>query len=113
MRRNLTVIPLVRDAPLAEQPHDLKMGGWNSAEVRAVFEKLELKTAWGRLEPMLSSGELTGDWVEQPVGPAPRAPTVDLGPVEVSHRSGRGSARGLTAVRDRGRAGGRGAVLER
>ena len=67
VRRNLTVIPLVRDAPLAEQPHDLKMGGWNTAEVREVFEKLELRTAWGRLEPMLSSGELTGDWVEQPV----------------------------------------------
>jgi DNA polymerase I len=29
VRRNLTVIPLVRDAPLKEQPHDLKFGGWD------------------------------------------------------------------------------------
>ncbi|MGO9343030.1 MAG: 5'-3' exonuclease H3TH domain-containing protein, partial [Acidimicrobiales bacterium] len=88
VRRNLTVIPLVRDAPLAEQPHDLKMGGWNSTEVRAVFDKLELKTAWGRLEPMLSSGELTGDWVEQPVAAVAKVPSVDLGPVDVLRPQG-------------------------
>ncbi len=84
VRRNLTVIPLVRDAPLAEQPHDLKMGGWSSPEVAAIFEKLELKTAWGRLEPMLSSGELTGEWVEQPVASPAKVPSVDLGAVEMS-----------------------------
>jgi DNA polymerase-1 len=88
VRRNLTVIPLVRDAPLSEQPHELKMGGWNLSEVRAIFEKLELKTAWGRLEPMISSGELTGDWVGQPVVPVAKPPTIDLGEVEVSRPHG-------------------------
>jgi DNA polymerase-1 len=88
VRRNLTVIPLVRDAPLAEQPHELKMGGWNLGEVRAIFEKLELRTAWGRLEPMLSRGELTGEWVGQPVVPVEKAPSVDLGAVEVTRPRG-------------------------
>jgi len=79
VRRNLTVIPLVRDAPLAEQPHDLKFGGWDLDELRAIFEKLELRTAWGRLEPMLLNGELTGVPVVRPAQiVAATEPLVDL-----------------------------------
>ena len=101
VRRNFKVIPLVRDAPLAEQPHDLKLGGWDSAKVRAVFEKLELQTAWGRLEPMLSSGELTGDWVEHPVGAGrPKVPTVELGVVDVRPDSGKDLPEALRRARD-------------
>ena len=88
VRRNLTVIPLVRDAPLSEQPHELKMGGWNLTEVRAIFEKLELRTAWGRLEPMISSGELTGDWVGSRSCRFTSRQTIDLGEVEVSRPRG-------------------------
>jgi DNA polymerase-1 len=61
VRRNLEVIPLVRDAPIDVGPHELKLGGWDIEAARAVFETLELKSAWGRLEPMLYSGELTGE----------------------------------------------------
>jgi DNA polymerase I len=85
VRRNLTVIPLVRDAPLAEQPHDLKFGGWDLAAVHEVLEKFELRTAWGRLEPMLITGELTGELSESPRLPdAIGTPAVDLSAVEVS-----------------------------
>jgi DNA polymerase I len=81
VRRNLEVIPLVRDAPLESGPHDLKLGGWDLEAAQAIFEKLELKSAWGRLEPMLYSGELTG---ELPTGSLSRgqvASTVDIGSV--------------------------------
>ena len=85
VRRNFKVIPLVRDAPLAEQPHDLKLGGWDLEKVRAVFEKLELRTAWGRLEPMITSGELTGERVFSASEPADaRLPSVQVGPVSVT-----------------------------
>lgn len=84
VRRNLTVIPLVRDAPLKEQPHDLKFGGWDLAEVRMIFDKLELKTAWGRLEPMLLNGELTGvPVVDVNRTVTPSTPSIDLESVEV------------------------------
>jgi DNA polymerase-1 len=84
VRRNYKVIPLVRDAPLAEQPHDLKLGGWDLEKVRAVFEKLELRTAWGRLEPMITSGELTGERIFSASAPADaRLPSVQVGPVSV------------------------------
>jgi DNA polymerase I len=85
VRRNYQVIPLIRDAPLAEQPHDLKLGGWDLERVRAVFERLELRTAWGRLEPMLTNGELTGERVfSASTSSEQRSPTVLLGPVSVA-----------------------------
>lgn len=85
VRRNFKVIPLVRDAPLAEQPHELKLGGWDLERVRAVFERLELRTAWGRLEPMLLNGELTGERVASlPMPIEPRARSAELGAVTVT-----------------------------
>jgi DNA polymerase I len=85
VRRNFRVIPLVRDAPLQSQPHELKLGGWEVEKARAVFERLELRTAWGRLAPMLTNGELTGEWVAaEPGSEQIGAPAGELGPVEVS-----------------------------
>jgi len=105
VRRNLTVIPLVRDAPLSEQPHDLEMGGWDPERVREIFEDLELKTAWSRLAPMLVSGELTGE----PLGPPPRGGTaighertIDLSAVEVRSPRGEELARAIGDLAQRG-----------
>jgi DNA polymerase I len=53
VRRNLEVIPLVRDVPLEDASHELKLGGWDIEEARELFERLELKTAWDRLAPLL------------------------------------------------------------
>ena len=82
VRRNLEVIPLVRDAPLGSVGHELKLGGWDLEAAKAVFERLELKSAWGRLEPMLYSGALTGEPPRAIPATAGEAPAVDLGSVE-------------------------------
>lgn len=84
VRRNLEVIPLVRDAPLDEQPHELKLGGWDINIAREVFERFELKTAWGRLEPMLLNGQLSGEPLVGDTYTRPTsAPAVDLASVSV------------------------------
>jgi DNA polymerase-1 len=103
VRRNFEIIPLIRNAPLEEQPHDFKLGGFNLEKVRTVFDRLELKTAWGRLEPMILSGELTG---EAPAGRLvarpPTAPAVDLGAVHVRSVQGAELPAALTALADAG-----------
>jgi len=51
--------------------------------VRAVFDKLELRTAWGRLEPMMTSGELTGNVSSRHRLLRHAASVVQVGPVSV------------------------------
>jgi len=55
-RANATVIPLVRDVGMALSLSELTLGGWHLDMARQVFEDLELKTVWTRLEPLLADG---------------------------------------------------------
>jgi DNA polymerase-1 len=58
VRSNFSVIPLVRDVTLPVSVGDLTLGGWDPAEIEALFDRLELKTQWGRLLPLLREGAL-------------------------------------------------------
>ncbi len=77
-RRNATVIPLVRDVALSTEPDQLRMGGWDPQEVRALFGFLEFRTLWDRLveavgekgealqapsEPKAATLEVALDWM--------------------------------------------------
>jgi DNA polymerase I len=55
-RSNALVIPLVRDVGMAVSLSDLTLGGWHLDTARRVFEDLELRTVWTRLEPLLADG---------------------------------------------------------
>ncbi|HUO49130.1 MAG TPA: DNA polymerase I, partial [Acidimicrobiales bacterium] len=60
-RTNAQVIPLVRDMDLGVGISDLGLGHWDVEEARAVFTELEMRSAWGRLGPIIgtaSEGEL-------------------------------------------------------
>jgi DNA polymerase-1 len=49
VRKNFTATPLVRDAPISAEVADLQMGGWDTDEVRDLFNFLEFRTLWDRL----------------------------------------------------------------
>jgi DNA polymerase-1 len=55
-RSNALVIPLVRDVSMAVALSDLTLGGWHLDTARQVFDDLELRTVWTRLEPLLADG---------------------------------------------------------
>ena len=55
-RANAMVIPLVRDVSMAVSLSELTLGGWHLDTARQVFEDLELRTVWTRLEPLLADG---------------------------------------------------------
>jgi DNA polymerase-1 len=55
-RSNAMVIPLVRDVSMAVSLSELTLGGWHLDTARQVFEDLELRTVWTRLEPLLADG---------------------------------------------------------
>ncbi len=56
-RTNAQVIPLVRDVPMDLHVDQLTLGGWDRAEVEAVFAKYELKTQWRRLDELFGRGD--------------------------------------------------------
>ncbi len=49
VRKNALATPLVRDAPISCEVDDLRMGGWDTDEVRDLFNFLEFRTLWDRL----------------------------------------------------------------
>jgi DNA polymerase I len=55
-RSNALVIPLVRDVSMGVSLSELTLGGWHLETARQVFEDLELRTVWTRLEPLLADG---------------------------------------------------------
>ena len=57
-RSNATVIPLVRDVPLAVHVDQLQLGGWDLKTAEAAFAKYELRTHWQRVEELLAAGAL-------------------------------------------------------
>ncbi|HZN13544.1 MAG TPA: DNA polymerase I [Acidimicrobiales bacterium] len=55
VRSNFTATPLVRDAPISADVDDLRMGGWDTAEIRDLFNFLEFRTLWDRLVEAVGS----------------------------------------------------------
>ncbi len=55
VRENAKATPLVRDVPIECDVADLKMGGWDTEEVRALFNFLEFRTLWDRLMEAVGS----------------------------------------------------------
>jgi DNA polymerase-1 len=49
VRANATATPLVRDVPVEADIDELRMGGWDSDELHALFNFLEFRTLWDRL----------------------------------------------------------------
>ncbi|HMC42153.1 MAG TPA: hypothetical protein VKI20_04015, partial [Acidimicrobiales bacterium] len=49
VRSNAKATPLVRDVPISADVEDLRMGGWDTEEVRRLFGFLEFRTLWDRL----------------------------------------------------------------
>jgi DNA polymerase I len=68
-RSNATVIPLVRDVPLAVHVDQLQLGGWDLKTAEAAFAKYELKTHWQRVEELLAAGAL-GEAAEGSAAPS-------------------------------------------
>ena len=71
VRANATVTPLVRDLPVSLDPSEATFGGWDEADLRRLFEFLELKTLWERLAEVTGKGK--GE-----AGPAGMAPGEQL-----------------------------------
>ncbi|TML38592.1 MAG: DNA polymerase I [Actinobacteria bacterium] len=49
VRSNAKATPLVRSVPISCEVEDLRMGGWDTDEVRQLFAFLEFRTLWDRL----------------------------------------------------------------
>jgi DNA polymerase-1 len=76
VRRNARVIPLVRDMDLDVGLDDLALGRWDADVVRTTFTELELRSAWGRLAPIIGTGE--HDELARPGRLGPGGPGLDL-----------------------------------
>ncbi len=50
VRSNARATPLVRDVPLEVDLDELKMGGFDHDEIRKLFDFLEFRSLWGRLQ---------------------------------------------------------------
>ena len=48
----------MRDVPLEVAVDDLALGGWDGRRIEDRCERLELKTVWGRLLPLLVDGSV-------------------------------------------------------
>ena len=57
VRRNASVIPLIRDVPLPVGIDDLAHWGGDAERIRSVFSELELKSVWRRLAPLVGQDE--------------------------------------------------------
>jgi DNA polymerase-1 len=56
VRKNAEATPLIRDVPLDVAVPGLTMGGWDSEEVRRLFDFLEFRTLWDRLLEVSGEG---------------------------------------------------------
>jgi DNA polymerase-1 len=48
VRQNAAATPLVRDVPVEVDPAAARVGGWDQAEVKKMFDFLEFRTLWDR-----------------------------------------------------------------
>ena len=60
-RTNLDVMTLVRDVPIDFDESLLAMGGFDRQALKTLFDELEMKRHWQRLEEMLNSGAFGPD----------------------------------------------------
>ena len=56
VRANAAATLLVRDVPLGVTVEQLELGGWDLAQVQAVFDEYELRTLGRRTMPLLAAG---------------------------------------------------------
>ncbi len=84
VRKNAEATPLIRDVPIDVDVHELVMGGWNTDEVRQLFNFLEFRTLWDRL---LDATKMDGKGVDE----APASTGVPLA-VDVQHLPGADAA---------------------
>jgi DNA polymerase-1 len=61
VRSNAKATPLVRDVPIHCDIDELKMGGWDTEEVRNLFNFLEFRTLWDRLLEAVGSAPTTSE----------------------------------------------------
>jgi DNA polymerase-1 len=78
VRANAAATPLRRDLPVEVDPADAAVGGWDSEELRRLFDFLEFRTLWDRFVEATSQGE-RGSPTEAPVGEALDVVVEDLG----------------------------------
>ena len=60
-RTNLDVMTLVRDVPVDVDESSLVIGGFDRQALKTLFDELEMKRHWQRLEEMLNSGAFGPD----------------------------------------------------
>jgi DNA polymerase-1 len=70
VRANAAVTPLVRDVPVEIDPEAAVLGGWDTAELRRLFDFLEFRTLWDRFLEATGSDKGAAD--------APSPPTSGL-----------------------------------
>nr|MDQ2754643.1 DNA polymerase I [Actinomycetota bacterium] len=58
VRQNATATPLVRDVPLDVDLSQAGVGGWDTVEVRRLFDFLEFRTLWDRFLEATEGGEM-------------------------------------------------------
>jgi len=63
VRSNASATPLIRDVPLDVDPDSLTMGGWDTEELRRLFDFLEFRSLWDRLMEALKEGKEGDDSV--------------------------------------------------
>ncbi len=56
VRTNARATPLVRDLPVELDPKEAAVGGWDTDELKRLFDFLELRTLWDRLDEVVSVG---------------------------------------------------------
>ncbi len=94
-RENYLATPLIRDVPIECDIADLKMGGWDTEEVRELFNFLEFRTLWDRLVEAVGSDAFNG-------GPgADVASMPDAAPLEVEVRRPRDVPEAVELLRER------------
>ncbi|MBW3613824.1 MAG: DNA polymerase I [Actinobacteria bacterium] len=91
VRENAKATPLVRDVPVDCEVTELKMGGWDTEEVRNLFNFLEFRTLWDRLIEAVGPA----------AGLAVASPGPDAAPLEVEVRRLRDAAEAVQLLGER------------
>jgi DNA polymerase-1 len=57
VRKNAEATPLIRDVPVSVDPADAALGGWDTVELKRLFDFLEFRTLWDRFLDATGGGE--------------------------------------------------------
>jgi DNA polymerase-1 len=61
VRTNAAAIPLRRDVPVEVDPEEATVGGWDTEELRRLFDFLEFRTLWDRFVDATEGGDSTSE----------------------------------------------------